>query len=793
MRDLLDQVSTTATRASSVAGSVFSESAAAAAAAASRIASPLPHPTPSDNDELSADDTASAELANTAASDNVQSLPEVQTDLEKEPQEEEEEPMEVVDSEEDTSDEESSEGDETGGHKGLEFSWTAIEPATPRPSVHELIQLEFSRPFVEGSQAEDCNESAISFEFAQPLDVSVVDEHEAEQEQEQEAETSCDMATVEAVQVAEGTVSKQQEREDGLELRLTESPEQKEPSEPVASQVEEEDQVDIRDQIEAQSGITGSVTTLAPSYTVVETTLLAESQITVTSETSVVKIDELDGKMSVDVVDMSDAEVVPEGNSANSEAGMKFTEEVASSDVSCAVENVSADINDSGSGKECQAKEKIVEHETLSVEVDSSAATAKDQSLTEHRLSEDQSKPEDKSADSATETVTENSVLKSQLPIANVKKSQLDSLETPSTPRTRRATREESLRKSADTLTSSETEKTALPIEDLAEETEKLVQDASAENLIMTGTGSHPVGTPVKRSSRIKTATPTSASTRSKREQQRKRDESHSTVVVEQAVNITGQSTPVRRSTRSHSSATPTTSAPSSQQVEDPANEVAINQSVETLPATENTVTPVKRGGRGRRSDTPVVKSSARVGRLSRSGGLTLSAAPATPSDAEAVVKARIDKSLTQQAEEGHLLAASQLQPLHVTPTSSPSRAVRSSKNSPAAAVPVKAFTNINASTLDEAVAATITLTPRRGKSRRSRSPREESAAVTASVRKGRNSSKLLEVVAAAAVTTGMSVSGRRSRNSSMAAMEETSQSTPQVRVLHIRLVPYCN
>jgi hypothetical protein len=223
MRDFLDAVSTTATRASSVAGSLFSETAASSLYGDSRLTSPEPPPLSAvseDGKEAASEDAreAASEDAQEAASKDAQKAAsqdaqeaasaeatresaDEQQRLDAETVELAEKQEHTVEKEADYEEHSSSEEEEEDGEESptsLDFSWTAI-PGASRLSVQQIAEMEFSRPLVEGGEGErdlGAEESAVRFSFAQPLDVSMQEEEEGEEgdeidEQAKEKKEEC--------------------------------------------------------------------------------------------------------------------------------------------------------------------------------------------------------------------------------------------------------------------------------------------------------------------------------------------------------------------------------------------------------------------------------------------------------------------------------------------------------------------------------------------------------------------------------------------------------------------------
>jgi hypothetical protein len=209
MRDFLDAVSTTATRASSVAGSLFSETAASSLYGDSRLTSPEP-PTLSsvsehgqeaasedaqeaaskDAQEAASEDGKEAALVE-AMGESADENPRGSQQLLEELAEKQEDPKKETDYEEhSSSEEEEEEGEESP--TSLDFSWTVVPPPASRLSVQQIAEMEFARPLVEGGKGESESlgeeESAVRFSFAQPLDVSMEEEKDGDEIDEQAKE-----------------------------------------------------------------------------------------------------------------------------------------------------------------------------------------------------------------------------------------------------------------------------------------------------------------------------------------------------------------------------------------------------------------------------------------------------------------------------------------------------------------------------------------------------------------------------------------------------------------------------
>ena len=928
MRDLLDRVSTTATRASSVAGSTFSESTLFS----SRITSPEPpHIVKAGEEEHSFEESVcdftakepeEDEDANTNRINQGPSVLPIEEKRGEDGQQEtsgltvdqshdvsppDEEPVEVVDDQEEVhttlSDEESSEEEEEeqsseeeeeemDGPKGLEFSWTAVEQTSPLLTVQQIVELEFSQPPVEGSQAEGLNESVVSFEFAQPLDLSMEEENELEQLQKTTKQPDQDTFTGSAVvrigpqQEAEeaGSVKSSSQQEDGprglelefsqppvegsqveelnesvisfefaqpldvsmeeendleqhqeaaeqpenktfsgsevvgvdlqhevekvvgvqpcsqperkdllcssidrevpLELRLTESPEKKDLSSEVTPEIES-DQVDARDRSAAEGRTTSDERPAVEERTAAEDTFNAAGSFNATQDRTAAE----------------DRSVIEIRLGAQKKGQAEEISQLREKDVGQKNEE----------DRDQERIQVLVEDKSLAVDEaqkDISSVDGKEQLLRGDK------------------SLAELSKLESELtPAAGRSSRSLRLNTTPATPTSLR-TRRGGAKQDPDKITAAAT---VIPSESIKISTTVMSEAAADDQLLMEReeavivppvvttppTQSLSLVTPVQYntrsgSARKSTSTPSrSASMRSKRGSQIKEREStppppssitqlekvpEGTDENEQTVIPPALGTPLRRSSRAQSSA-PSTPAPAVTSLQERTtisqdSEPTGDQPIEL--ANEPLVTPAKRGP-NRRSDTPIVKSafsSVRGGRQARArGGLQLSAAASPTISAQALVTARIDRSLAQldtagQSDKEHtvLITVPHLVAID-TPSSSPSRALRSRNSSAVDTVTAVVGRSLNSSSLDEAIAAANVLTPSRRRGRRSRSPAEAvtaEPAITPNVRKGRNSSKLIEAAAAVALSPG-----RRSRNSSAGAVEEKTETagrlTPQV------------
>lgn len=785
MRDLLDQVSTTATRASSVAGSLFSDIAASSLSCEpidSRMTSPEPQWAGRVGEDYLSMAAAGGAIGSDPDSAHLNSKGEVAVSalLEEERKElkqaeenyqvagtlrlenEQEKPLESVDkgpNEEDSSGSED-EDEEEDGPMGLEFSWTAVAPPASRLSIQQIVQLEFSRPLVEGSILEELNESAVSFEFAQPVDVSMVDTDEDKEEQGgDEGEQREDSLA---------------EREELLELRLAELPVKQVAAGTKLLQTDTDDRdvlkVKAVTDVEAPDNKVLSEDKVAREETAGDELVLTVKEIHSRDTSSVEDSPEerKADKRNIQgggLVERNSA-ILPsmvEDQTIRTPSEEDQMDQTVEHEMVVPLVDQIVEISTGADGRRVEMPmSPAIEDQSVGNEV-----SPKDESQrNEEQAGEKQKTPTTEEGQRAEKQGTPDGGLSSRsLRVATA---------TPATPRTRRGA----------TLNKDGQVEAALRVEQIDMDLEEAIdQHVTTENLV---TDSRQI-----LSASSATSTPTrSASARNTTKQLKFASidmPGASTLprILEvkdaTAPQPSAAVTPVRRSTRQQSSA-PSTPAQSvslraphrddmimaeSGPAVDPGAEVGlpIGSDSEKWSEKESGVnTPLKGDsssrrsfstGPGHRSDTPVVK----IYKGRRSSVLASSSMTCALTSAEAAVKTRINRSLALQEEVNEPDISNQAAKAAGTPllaensaSSSPARAEKSSKESfLAEPVTVSGQRSRNVVNPKEAVESVESLTPRLRRGRNISGLEEPVASVTAltpTLRRGRKASGLLEPVA---------------------------------------------